>query len=193
MTSTADRASGLPAALQVVGLKLARALRVARAVVSPAARAVWRTARPVLSVVTPVGWLVLLVSAAALTLSLVFGWQELTYLGTLMLAAFIVCSAFLFGRASYGVIIELNPRRVVVGDRAMGRMLITNTGAKNLQPTRMELPVGAGIAEFQLPAMTPKQEVEELFAVPTSKRAVIVAGPAESVRGDQLGLLRRAL
>ena len=193
MTSTADRASGLTAALQVVGLKLARALRVARAVVSPAARAVWRTARPVLSVVTPVGWLVLLVSAAALTLSLVFGWQEFTYLGTLMLAAFIVCSAFLFGRASYGVIIELNPRRVVVGDRAMGRMLITNTGAKNLQPTRMELPVGAGIAEFQLPAMTPKQEVEELFAVPTSKRAVIVAGPAESVRGDQLGLLRRAL
>ena len=193
MTSTADRASGLTTALQVVGLTLARALRVARAVVSPAAGAVWRTARPVLSVITPVGWLVLLVSATALTLSLVFGWQEFTYLGTLMLAAFIVCSAFLFGRASYGVIIELNPRRVVVGDRAMGRMLITNTGAKNLQPTRMELPVGAGIAEFQLPAMTPKQEVEELFAVPTSKRAVIVAGPAESVRGDQLGLLRRAL
>lgn len=193
MTSRADRASGLPAALQVVGLTLSRALRVARAVVSPPARAVWRTARPLLSVITPVGWLVLLVSATALTLSLVFGWQEFTYLGTLMLAAFIVCSVFLFGRASYGVIIELNPRRVVVGDRAMGRMLITNTGAKSLQPTRMELPVGAGVAEFQLPAMTPKQEVEELFAVPTSKRAVIVAGPAESVRGDQLGLLRRAL
>jgi hypothetical protein len=72
-------------------------------------------------------------------------------------------------------------------------MLVTNTGHRNLQPTRMELPVGAGIAEFQLPAMKPKQEQEELFAVPTNKRAVIVAGPAESVRGDQIGLLRRAL
>jgi hypothetical protein len=57
----------------------------------------------------------------------------------------------------------------------------------------MELPVGKGVAEFQLPAMKPKDEQEELFAVPTNRRAVIVAGPAESVRGDQLGLLRRAV
>src|SRR5680860_542835 len=57
----------------------------------------------------------------------------------------------------------------------------------------MELPVGQGVAEFQLPSMKPKAEHEELFAVPTHKRAVIVAGPAESVRGDQLGLLRKAL
>nr|WP_246376689.1 DUF58 domain-containing protein [Conyzicola lurida] len=41
--------------------------------------------------------------------------------------------------------------------------------------------------------MKPKDEHEELFAVPTNKRAVIVAGPAESVRGDQLGILRRSL
>ena len=34
-------------------------------------------------------------------------------------------------------------------------------------------------------------EHEELFAVPTARRAVITAGPALSVRGDQLGLLRR--
>jgi hypothetical protein len=193
MTTATDRTTVLPGPLLRAGVTMARALRVVSAVVAPIIRSVWRVVRPVLAVITPVGWLVLLVAAVALTLSLVFGWQEFTYLGTLMLAAFIVCSAFLFGRASYGVIIELNPRRVVVGDRAMGRMLITNTGARKLQPGRMELPVGAGIAEFQLPAMTPKQEVEELFAVPTSKRAVIVAGPAESVRGDQLGLLRRAL
>jgi hypothetical protein len=75
----------------------------------------------------------------------------------------------------------------------MGRMVVTNTGARKLPPTRMELPVGRGIAEFQLPAMTPRQEEEELFQVPTNRRAVIVAGPAESIRGDQLGLLRRAV
>src|SRR5690606_405073 len=66
-------------------------------------------------------------------------------------------------------------------------------GARRLPPTRMELPVGRGVAEFQLPAMAPKQEQEELFQVPTNRRAVIVAGPAESIRGDQLGLLRRAV
>ncbi len=111
----------------------------------------------------------------------------------MLLAAAVLSAFFLFGRASYGVEIELNPRRVVVGDRAMGRMVVTNTGGRNLPPTRMELPVGKGLAEFQLPAMKPKDEQEELFAVPTNRRAVIVAGPAESVRGDQLGLLRRAL
>jgi hypothetical protein len=175
------------------GRSVARAAAVVSAVVGPILRAVWRALAPVLRVVTPVGWLVLLVSAVALTLSLVFGWQEFTYLGTLLLAAFVISIFFLFGRASYGVEVELNPRRVVVGDRAMGRMLVTNVGTRNLPPTRMELPVGRGLAEFQLPAMTPKQEVEELFAVPTNRRAVIVAGPAESVRGDQIGMLRRSM
>lgn len=189
----ADRISGLPASLARLGGRIRRALAVVLAVIGPPLRAGWRVVKPVLRVVTPVGWLVLAVAAVALTLSFVFGWQEFTYLGTVMLAAVVLGTVFLFGRASYGVEIELNPRRVVVGDRAMGRMLVSNTGTKNLPPTRMELPVGAGLAEFQLPAMKPKDVQEELFAVPTNKRAVIVAGPAESVRGDQLGLVRRAL
>ncbi len=41
--------------------------------------------------------------------------------------------------------------------------------------------------------LPPGGEHEELFAVPTNRRAVIVAGPAVSVRGDQLGLLRRTV
>ena len=193
MTTIADRITGLPALLTPAGRRVQRALRVVWSVISPGVRAIWRVVWPVLRVVTAVGWLVLLIAAVSLTLSYSFGWQEFTYLGTLMLAAFLVCCFFLYGRASYGVVIELNPRRVVVGDRALGRMLITNTGARGLHATRMELPVGAGLAEFQLPAMAPKQEVEELFAVPTNKRAVIVAGPAVSVRGDQIGLVRREL
>jgi len=161
--------------------------------VVPVARRVWDVIGPVVVVITPVGWLVLLFSVVSIMLSAIFGWQEFTYLGTVLLASVALSTIFLFGRASYGVLVELNPRRVVVGDRAMGRMLVTNVGARPLSPTRMELPVGKGVAEFQLPAMKPKEEHEELFAVPTNKRAVIVAGPAESVRGDQLGLLRRAL
>jgi hypothetical protein len=159
----------------------------------PVATRVWAVIGPVIGIITPVGWLVLLFSLVSVALSAIFGWQEFTYLGTVLLAAVVLSTLFLFGRASYGVLVELNPRRVVVGDRAMGRMVVTNVGARPLSPTRMELPVGKGVAEFQLPAMKPKDEHEELFAVPTNKRAVIVAGPAESVRGDQLGLLRRAL
>lgn len=157
------------------------------------ARVVWRVVGPVLRVVTPVGWVVLGLAVLGLVLSAAFGWQEFTFLGFVLLAAVVVAAFFLIGRSSYGVLIELNPRRVVVGDRAMGRMVVTNTGARKLPPTRMELPVGRGVAEFQLPAMAPKQEQEELFQVPTNRRAVIIAGPAESIRGDQLGLLRRAV
>lgn len=197
-------AAAVPASLRGGALRVLAGAQVAFAVVMgwlfalwrvvvPAARRVWTVIGPVLVVVTPVGWLVLLFSIVSILLSAVFGWQEFTYLGTVLLASVALSTVFLFGRASYGVLVELNPRRVVVGDRAMGRMLVTNIGARALSPTRMELPVGKGVAEFQLPAMKPKEEHEELFAVPTNKRAVIVAGPAESVRGDQLGLLRRAL
>ncbi|MFP7759832.1 DUF58 domain-containing protein [Marisediminicola sp. LYQ134] len=182
---------------QRAGLSIVAPLRALAAATGPRlaalARVVGRAVGPVLGVVTPAGWTVLAFAVVAVTLSLVFAWQEFTYLGSVLLAAFVLATVFLIGRSSYGVEIELNPRRVVVGDRALGRMVVTNTGARPLSPVRMELPVGKGLAEFQLPAMAPGEEHEELFAVPTTKRAVIVAGPAESVRGDQLGLMRRAV
>jgi len=190
---TAPTPTARPAALPTALLGARRVLGALRAWGAPLLARVRSTVSPVVGVVTGVGWLVLLFAIVSIVLSAVFGWQEFTYLGTVLLASVLISAVFLFGRASYGVLIELNPRRVVVGDRAMGRMLVTNTGTRALTPTRMELPVGLGVAEFQLPAMKPREEHEELFAVPTSKRAVIVAGPAESVRGDQLGLLRRAL
>jgi hypothetical protein len=188
-TTTAD--TDLAAAPKARGL---RGLLVALGTLGrPVVLGAWRVIGPVLRTITPAGWLVFGVALGAIILSASLGWQEFTYLGGVLLAALVISAFFLFGRTSYGVHIELNPRRVVVGERAMGRMLVTNTGARALVPTRMELPVGKGVAEFQLPAMKPKEEHEELFAVPTNKRAVIVAGPAESVRGDQLGLLRRAV
>lgn len=175
---------------------LERARRLGRGIanaVRPAVRAVARALGPVVRVVTPTGWVVVGLAAVALVLAAVFGWAEFSYLGWVLVAALVVSTLFLIGRSSYGVLIELNPRRVVVGDRALGRMVVTNTGPSRLAPSRMELPVGRGTAEFQLPAMQPKQAEELLFQVPTNRRAVIVAGPARSIRGDQLGLVRRAV
>lgn len=192
-SARADRQLAIRARLLRWAASVRRLFTALGRILSPVVSRVWGVVAPVLRVVTPAGWLMLAVGALSLALSAVFGWQEFTFLGTVLLAAVLVSSVFLFGRASYGVHIELNPRRVVVGQRAMGRMLVTNTGPRNLPATRMELPVGNGVAEFQLPAMATKVEHEELFAVPTQRRAVIVAGPAESIKGDQLGLMRRAL
>jgi uncharacterized protein (DUF58 family) len=149
--------------------------------------------RPVVDVIGPAGRLVLLTALAAFIVSAVFGWVEFTYLATTMLAAVLVAVPFIVGRATYTVDLQLNPHRVVAGERALGQMTVTNSGERALLPARMELPVGAGMAEFVLPGLAPAATHDELFAVPTARRAVIVAGPAISVRGDQLGLMRRTV
>lgn len=153
----------------------------------------WRLVTPVTEVVGPAGWLVLAAAVVAFLVGAVFGWSEFTFLATTLLAALLVAVGFVFGRATYGVDIALNPHRVVAGERALGQMIVVNTGDKGLLPVRMELPVGSGTAEFMVPGLAAAEQHEELFAVPTQHRAVIIAGPAISVRGDQLGLLRRTV
>jgi len=172
---------------------IARAAASIRAVAGPLATLLGVRFRPYVSVMSAGGWIVLGLGLATGIAGFTLGWQELTYISLTLLAALIICVAFAFGRSTYGVVVQLNPSRVVVGERALGRMVSTNTGARGLLPSRMELPVGDGVAEFGIPSLKAGEEHEELFAVPTNRRAVIVAGPAVSVRGDQLGLLRRAV
>lgn len=153
----------------------------------------WTGARPVLGIISGLGALVLGTAIIALALGLVLGWAELTVLSLTLFAALAVAALFLIGQATYAVDIALNPRRVTVGERAIGRVLVRNTGKKTATATTLEVPVGEGLAEFAIPSLASGAETEELFAVPTNRRAVILAGPAVSVRGDQLGLFRRAV
>ena len=148
---------------------------------------------PVVQPITALGWLVAGSALASLALWSLLGWAEFGFVGATLLAALVIAAGFVIGRATYAVTVELEPRRVVAGARAMGRLAVTNSGARPLWPTRMELPVGSGTAEFLIPRLMPSAEHEELFAIPTNRRALIVAGPAISVRGDQLGLLRRSV
>ncbi|NNC11012.1 DUF58 domain-containing protein [Planctomonas sp. JC2975] len=164
--------------------------------------AIWRALRRIIDVpltvvigavktITPLGWIVVVSAVVSFGLAFVLGWAEFAYIGFALAAGMLAACGYLFGRATYRVAIELNPRRVTAGDRAMGRMEVVNTGHRPVLPTRMELAVGEGLAEFVVPRLAPGAEDESLFAIPTERRALIVAGPAVSVRGDQLGLLRR--
>lgn len=152
----------------------------------------WALISPVASLITPLGYLATIAAIVSLVLGFWFGWIELTAIGFTLAVLCLAAAAFVFGRAQLRVRIELNPRRVSVGEHALGQMLVENTGHKRLPKTRMELPVGESLTEFAVPALAPGESHEELFAVPTTRRAVILAGPALSVRGDQLRLLRRA-
>ena len=178
-------------AFRSVGRALAASARSAGARVADAAARVADVAAPVTGLVSTTGWLVLAGALASFALAWGFGWIEFAFLGATLLAAVVVSVPFVFGRTNYRVGITLQPSRVVAGERALGRLLVENAGTTTSIPSRIELPVGAGLAEFVVPAMPAGGEHEELFAVPTNRRAVIVAGPAVSVRGDQLGLLRR--
>ena len=149
--------------------------------------------RPIVGIITPLGWIVAGLALAAGLTGGILGWPEFTYLALTLAAGLLVAFAFLVGRARFRVEVELRPRRVVAGERAFGRLLIINSGSRRSTPSRLELPVGRGVAEFAIPALAPAAEHEELFAVPTQKRAVIIAGPAVSVRGDALGLVRRSV
>jgi hypothetical protein len=172
---------------------LTRAWRAVVAVAGPIVALLARVLGPRLSLVSPAGWFALALAAAGFLAGYLLGWVELTYIAFAIVAALLVCTVFLIGRSTYGVEVELSPSRVVVGQRALGRLLVRNDGTRRVLPSRMELPVGDGLAEFALPSLAAGADHDELFAVPTNRRAVIVAGPAVSVRGDALGLLRRTI
>lgn len=146
---------------------------------------------PYFGPVSPLGWMLLVVVLLLWLGSALFGWAEartVALLGSLLLLAAV---GFVLGRSAYGVELDLARTRVAVGDQAVGSVAVANTSNRPLLPATLELPVGENLASFQLPRMKPGQRHEDLFTIPTSKRAVIVVGPVRSVRADPLRLLRR--
>jgi len=120
-----------------------------------------------------------------------FGWFELVVVALACVVALAIAVAFVVGRSDYRIRLELTKHRVVVGSRAVGRIEVTSTAGRVQLPSEIELPVGASGATFGLPRLAAGETHEELFTVPTVRRAVIPVGPVRSVRGDGLGLLRR--
>ncbi|SEB40500.1 Protein of unknown function DUF58 [Paramicrobacterium humi] len=154
---------------------------------------VTKAVNPILATVSATGWLVAVTGVVLLAAGRALGWSELIFLGATLVAAFVIAAFFIIGRARFTVSVRLNPRRVTVGERAIGEMIVTNAAKRTSLATTFELPVGAGLAVFGVPALETGAASEELFAVPTERRAVIIAGPARSVRGDRLGLFRRSV
>ncbi|MPV37183.1 DUF58 domain-containing protein [Georgenia subflava] len=150
------------------------------------------TAR-VLRWVSAIGWGVLLLGLVAWAAGARLGWVELVAGGVTLLAVFACALAFTLGRQPYEVDLRMSESRVVVGERAMAGVVVRNTAAHHVLPARIELPVGAAEVSFALPGLARGGEHEELFAIPTARRAVIEVGPVRSVRGDPLGLVRRAM
>lgn len=148
--------------------------------------------RLIAAVVRPLGWTLMALAVAFWILGMLMGWQELTVAGLVLAAVVLVCAAFLIGRTEYDVSLDLARTRVVVGERAVGALTLSNSGTRAILPSRVVLPVGAGRGEFSIQRLAPGQEAEELFAIPTQRRGVVKVGPVSVVRGDPLGVFERA-
>ncbi len=173
----AGRAGGTATAL---GDRLAPALRAARR----GTRGIWR-------VTTPAGRAAVIVMVTAWLLGIRLGWQELFLVAACCLIALLIAVGFVAGRPSLDIAIELDPARVSVGTPAAGRLVATNSSKARLRTLNVEVPVGLNRATFPIPSLAAGASHDELFVVPTDRRAVIPIGPPTAVRTDPLGLLRR--
>jgi len=157
------------------------------------AEPVWRPVAGVLGWVSPLGWSVGGLGLAAWWAGARWGWTELAMLAGAALVLLAACVLLALGRTRVEIVAEVDPGRVTVGDPATGRVTVTNTGRTPVLPLLVELPVGVSAARFVLPPIGPGADHEELFVVPTHRRGVIPVGPARTVQGDPLGLVRRSV
>lgn len=178
------RGAGRPAG------RLARAREAAAEVVGRA-RAFAERWRPWGLAVGGLGILLLVAGALAWWAGSRWGWDELRVVAVAFAAVLVTAVLFLVGRSPYEVTLDLAHRRVVVGERAVGRVEVANTSSRATLPAEVELPVGGATATFALPRLAGGTTHEDLFIVPTRRRAVVQVGPVRSVRADPLGVARR--
>ncbi|WP_194397208.1 DUF58 domain-containing protein [Microbacterium atlanticum] len=145
----------------------------------------------VFGVVRPAAWVLILGAIALWVFGQALGWWELTAAAVVVAAVLVLCLLFLIGRTAYDVSLDLNRTRVVVGERAVGALTLANTGSRAILPSRVVLPVGNGRGVFDVNRLAAGESAEELFAIPTTRRAVVKVGPVSVVRGDPLGLFER--
>ena len=144
----------------------------------------WRT-------VSPLGRTVAAVGVIAWFAGWRLGWRELMVVAGACLVMLVITGLFMLGRAVVSVEVRLEPPRVVAGDSSAGQVTVTNTSQRRTLPFQIELPVGDGMAVYDVGALAVGASTEELFVIPTERRGIIKVGPATSVRADPLGLFHR--
>lgn len=148
-------------------------------------------ARPVTSVVTPTAWVTFALALLALPLSFALGWSELAAAGWFVAALGGCCAVFVLGTHQLAARLDLGRDRIVVGEDAHGTIALTNESRQRTLPLLIELSVGSGKTGFELPSLAAGADHDDLFRIPTMRRAVLAVGPVRAVRADPVGLLRR--
>jgi uncharacterized protein (DUF58 family) len=120
-------------------------------------------------------------------------WIELFLIAGGCFVALVIALVLTIGRTSLEIELSLEPQRVEAGEQSVGRVAATNVGTRRVLPVRLEAPVAKGIARFDVPSLAAGDTWDEIFVIPTERRGIVPVGPVSSMRGDPLGLARRAL
>lgn len=172
------------------GRAFARVHAIAGASIEPVRRALRAIARP-LRIATPLGWVLAAIAAVALAAGFVWGLAELIAIGAAAALVLVLAVPFVIGRAQYDVAVQLASSRVVVGESAVGRLVVRAAGRHGSPSAWIRLPVGQATAQFRVPRLGVGVDHDELFQIPTHRRAVLTLGPVTSERTDPVGVLRR--
>lgn len=191
-TRRAPRPTGVPSgAGDAVEESAPSALPSRWATLVEALTVAWSWVRRVTAVIRPLGWIAIALAVILWIVVVALGWKEALVAALVVTTAILVCIPFLFGRTAYDIDLDLTRTRVVVGERAVGALTLSNPGNRSLLASEVVLPVGAGRGVFDVPRLPSGAAHEELFAIPTSARAVLAVGPVSVLRGDPLGLFER--
>lgn len=158
-----------------------------------AGRLVTRTWDEVSSVVTGLGWTVLLLTLVAFVVGYRLGLREVVVVGWAGAVLVVVAAAALLGRSRLVIRMSLPQARVVVGDAAGVTVTAENPARLPSVPTTVELPIGEGLVDVAIPAVAPRGFHQQHVPVPTTRRGVLDVGPVTGVRADPVGLVRREL
>jgi uncharacterized protein (DUF58 family) len=142
---------------------------------------------------TRLGWSVVLASIGLWMTGWLLGWLELTTMAAIGLLLLLLSIPFTLGRTAVASRLELNTTRVVVGEQAAAQLVVRSLSKRRQLPFELALPVGDATALFAIPSLAAEEEHDELLIIPTQRRGVVEVGPASAVRGDPIGLLRRAV
>lgn len=152
-----------------------------------------RLTAPVRAAVTGTGALVIGIAVTAWLGGWLLGWHELMVISAACIVALAIGALFTVGRLRVDVATTLVPERVVVGQQAGTQVTVRNTAGGRVFPLTVEVRVGRGVAQLDVPMLIAGAEHAELFEIPTHRRAVIPVGPARSLRTDPLNMLQRSV
>ncbi|MEV7694154.1 DUF58 domain-containing protein [Microbacterium sp. NPDC089189] len=154
-------------------------------------RALSRAAEAVGETVTAAGWLLIGATVLGLGLGLTFGWLEFVIAGAVSAVLLLCAVPFLFSARAYDVSLSLAHDRVVAGSQVDAELRVVNVGNGVALPGRVDVPVGVGLVDVAVPLLRKGGTYDETLSIPAMRRGVLDVGPARSVRGDPLGILRR--